>query len=563
MNRPWILSVLILFLIAGIPTLARAQSSGSVEGFIALPTGDPVGRATVLLSGLDRVAETDANGRFRFDNVPVGTYGLVAYRWLMSAEVDQVLVGQGQTGNVRMQLGSALVVMETARPADPARLAEAPEAGLVASANSQSLEVPVNAVQNRSTPISTFDMTRAGASTLGDAMDSRLGFNTRSFGQSISRPIFRGFDGDRVLILGDGLSGGSLAYHSGDHFEPFAPGTIERIEFLRGPSTLLYGNSLVGRAINVVGPGRTRTPASGEGWRGRTSSGFGFGDAYAGSSVQAEYASGNWQFSLAGSSRRAGDYDSPLGSVENSGNGLADGSVGITWFDDSAFMGFNYSVGRGSYGIPVAPEFRSANAAIPIPDAVDVEFRRHDVELFGGARAEYLAFEGFEFSASYSYWDHDEIETFNDVGPSIATNFGNRVLSYRAWFDQKRAGVLDGRIGFSTSTREYRANGREQLLPSVRRNNLAVFAVEELDLSPFLLEMGGRIDYAGDGVRGLLTRRINPLDADAGFAQDFFRGRSFCRGNRIPWRECPGLGHRRIQGRPDQWVPATRNRGAL
>ena len=100
----------------------------------------------------------------------------------------------------------------------------------------------------------------------------------------------------------------------------------------------------------------------------------------------------------------------------------------------------------------------------------------------------------------------------------------------RSWFDQKRTGVLDGRIGFSLTTREFRATGREELLPSVRRNSFAVFAVEELDLQPFFLEFGGRIDFAGDGVRGLVTRRVDPSDLDKGLEVDFVSGRSFTGG---------------------------------
>ena len=81
MSRVVFVTFLVNFLlIISLCSPLMAQSVGVIEGVVTLPTDDPVHRATVLLSPLGRIAETDANGRYRFEGVPAGTYEVAAFR---------------------------------------------------------------------------------------------------------------------------------------------------------------------------------------------------------------------------------------------------------------------------------------------------------------------------------------------------------------------------------------------------------------------------------------------------------------------------------------------------
>ena len=90
------------------------------------------------------------------------------------------------------------------------------------------------------------------AGSLGEVLQNETGVSKRSFGPGSSRPVVRGFDGDRVLILDDGISSGTLSYQSGDHGEPIDVNKLERLEVVRGPSTLLYGSSAIGGVVNAI-----------------------------------------------------------------------------------------------------------------------------------------------------------------------------------------------------------------------------------------------------------------------------------------------------------------------
>lgn len=64
--------------------------------------------------------------------------------------------------------------------------------------------------------------------------------------------MIRGFDGDRVLVLQDGNRVGGLGFESGDHAEPVDVLTVEKVEIVKGPATLLYGSSAIGGVVNTI-----------------------------------------------------------------------------------------------------------------------------------------------------------------------------------------------------------------------------------------------------------------------------------------------------------------------
>ena len=89
--------------------------------------------------------------------------------------------------------------------------------------------------------------------SLGEALDGELGVAKRSFGPGTARPVIRGFDGDRVLVLQDGNRVGGLGFESGDHAEPVNVLTVERIEIVKEAS-FLYGSNAIGGVVNAIRP---------------------------------------------------------------------------------------------------------------------------------------------------------------------------------------------------------------------------------------------------------------------------------------------------------------------
>ncbi|HLW56552.1 MAG TPA: TonB-dependent receptor plug domain-containing protein, partial [Bacteriovoracaceae bacterium] len=89
-------------------------------------------------------------------------------------------------------------------------------------------------------------------SSIGDTLQTEAGITSSSFGPSAGRPMIRGLDGDRIRILQNSLGTLDASTQSLDHAIPVDTLTIEQIEVVRGPMSLLYGSSAVGGVINLV-----------------------------------------------------------------------------------------------------------------------------------------------------------------------------------------------------------------------------------------------------------------------------------------------------------------------
>ena len=49
--------------------------------------------------------------------------------------------------------------------------------------------------------LGSIELAKKSPVSLGEALDGELGIAKRSFGPGTARPVIRGFDGDRVLVL--------------------------------------------------------------------------------------------------------------------------------------------------------------------------------------------------------------------------------------------------------------------------------------------------------------------------------------------------------------------------
>jgi len=88
--------------------------------------------------------------------------------------------------------------------------------------------------------------------SIGDMLSGEAGVQSTSFGPNSSRPIIRGLDGDRIRILQNSLGTMDASTQSLDHAIPVDTLTIDQMEIIRGPMSLLYGSSAVGGVVNLV-----------------------------------------------------------------------------------------------------------------------------------------------------------------------------------------------------------------------------------------------------------------------------------------------------------------------
>ena len=496
---------------------ARAQETGAVGGRVTLEAGGgPVRGAVIVVVGAGAVGLTDDDGAFEIDGVPAGSYDVLAQREHLTAGRQAVTVAPGETAMVDFMLGLSAVHEE-----------------LTVTASAGGAETSLEAF-NAVTTLDSFDVVALGANTIGEALRNEPGIASRSFGPGSDRPIIRGFDGDRVLILEDGIRTGDLSSQSGDHGVTVDPNGAERIEIVRGPATLLYGSNAVGGLVNVITPHESYRDSQFQGTRGQFTVDAGSANAQGGTAASFQHAQGSVLFWGGGSLRRTGDYSTPDGVVENSATELSNAQAGVGWFGDRAFVSGGFRAEDGRYGVPFAGEFHAAHGHEEEEDQGDEDDHGHDhdhdhgdeeededdhedeeahevaIDLasrrrvgrfdFGLRNLANRAIEGVRVTANVIDWGHDELE-IDEGMESIGTRFTNRTTILRAEVDQQQTARLSGRFGAWAQMREFEAVGVEALAPRTDQTSFAAFAYEEVDFGRFRLQFGGRVernDYRPD-----------------------------------------------------------------
>ena len=153
------------------------------------------------------------------------------------------------------------------------------------------------------------NLRRAGESSLGATLNALPGLHNTSYAPGAGRPIIRGFDGDRVRILKNGTDVFDASFTSPDHGVAIEPVLIERVEIIRGPASLLYGNAAIGGIVNVIDKSIPRNRVTEPTSEAELRYGTVAGEKTGGFSVQSGRSNFAWNLNYV--KREAGDYEIP------------------------------------------------------------------------------------------------------------------------------------------------------------------------------------------------------------------------------------------------------------
>jgi iron complex outermembrane receptor protein len=482
------LFALIVLVFCGLPALAQtnATPNATLRGTVTLgDTGKPVHNVLITILQLKRTVDTDDNGKYEFTDVPPGKYDVLAHIDRVPDLVQSIDLTAGAAATLDFQI-------------ELSGLRE--QVTITATGTEQALSSSIQSVD----VLGSVELAKKSPVSLGEALDGELGVAKRSFGPGTARPVIRGFDGDRVLVLQDGNRVGGLGFESGDHAEPIDVLTVEKVEIVKGPATLLYGSNAIGGVVNTVS-GHDSPHKGANGYftgLGSTNS------AQGGGSGGFELGSDHWLVWGNVGGQRSGDYNTPLGKVENSFSREVSAAAGFGYYPDKAFFSFNYNFNQRRYGIPVDPNEVD-------PEIVELNPRRNSVELRGGFRENPSFFQAGTFSVQYNNYTHSEIDSLTGA---VGTEFKNNSVVYQGLFDQRKIEKLSGRFGFWGSHRDFSATGEEALAPPTKQNAFAVFALQNVDFEKVALQFGARVETNHYRPEATATRGVLPDRDFTGFS---------------------------------------------
>lgn len=466
---------------------AGAQpATGTIQGTVTFQiNGEPVHGATVLVLGPGNAAVTGDDGRFVIEAVAPGTHEVIALREHLTGNREQVTVVAGESAEVALELLISPIHEEVTVTASPTGASTTFDAF------------------NSVVTLDSFELSKSAASSVAEALEDEPGISTRSFGAGSTRPIIRGFDGDRVLITEDGVRTGDLSSQSGDHGVTIDPQNLERLEVVRGPATLLYGSNAVGGVVNAITVQDSFVTSPLDGTRGQLTTDFGSANAQAGLNGSLQFGTGSWVLWGGGGGRRTDDYDTPVGTVDNSRTRLSNGSGGFGYYGDRGFASMSYRIEESNYGVPFAGLFHGEHEE-EHQEEIGADEDHADIELDARRQAGRVKFglrnlgspivQNVRATVNFSDWQHQEIEDEGGTR-SVGTTFDNQIWVLKGEVDQQQRGRLSGTFGVWAQARDYDAVGAEALAPRTTQRAFAAFAYEELDFGRARLQFGGRVEH--------------------------------------------------------------------
>lgn len=370
-----------------------------------------------------------------------------------------------------------------------------------------------------SSVISNEELERRLAGSLGETLRREPGISSTFFGPGASRPVIRGLGGDRISILDSGIGSIDASAASPDHAVAVEPATAQRIEIVRGASSLLYGSTAAGGVINVISgripreipengvSGALRVGGSTNDEGVETAGGFDLKLTDMGAGALVFHGEGGYRkaedYKIPGfehSARRRAidamdpeidDPDGNFGAELNTSLNSHTGTAGLSYVFDDGFVGASGTALDSFYGVPGSDE------ALPDGTGPHIDLKQRRIDFDSEINRGFLLFETARMRFGYADYRHTEIEPSGDPG----TVFSNEGYESRIELVDKPVdlgdGELNGALGFQFKSRDFSAIGEESFVPETRTHEYGVFALKEYSQGPWRFEVSGRYERTG------------------------------------------------------------------
>jgi len=195
-------------------------------------TGNPLPGATIYLHESKTGTISNNDGSFSTPMVPYGKYlieiSFIGYKSIL----ETITIGANNTKDFKLQL--AVVENEAVTVT-----------GVASAVRTKQTAQPVSIIKKN-------DLQKTASTNLIDAL-SRIvpGIASLTTGASISKPIIRGLGYNRVITINDGVRQEGQQWGD-EHGIEIDEASVQRVEVLKGPASLLYGSDGMGGVINII-----------------------------------------------------------------------------------------------------------------------------------------------------------------------------------------------------------------------------------------------------------------------------------------------------------------------
>jgi iron complex outermembrane receptor protein len=379
------------------------------------------------------------------------------------------------------------------------------------------------------------------SNSLGELLSGQPGVSSTYFGPGASRPVIRGLGGDRIRMLTDGAGTLDASVISPDHAVSLDPLLIERVEVLRGPSTLLYGGNAIGGVVNVIDH-RIHTTRPAEPFNARLEARFASGSDEESGGAVLEGGTGPWAWHVDAYRRNAGNVSIPgfaktaalraeeaaeaaehgepvpsaaEGYLPNTAHSAEGGAIGFSLIGTPGYIGFAVSEHASLYGVPEGAHAHSEaeGEAEETSSAVRIDLKQRRFDVRGALITPVGLIRESRFRFGSARYRHTELE-----GDEVGTVFRTEGFDGRLELLHQPVGAANGLAGWQGGANTFEAVGEEAFLPPSRTHTNALFVLEEIVRNPVTWQLGARIERQSIELRDLsgIEREDDVFSASSG-----------------------------------------------
>lgn len=227
-------SLVSLILLSGTASAQSLSLSGTVADAQAVPISDvTVSLTTSAAAGRRLLAMTDASGKYSFQSLDPGSYQLTFERTNFETT--------SRGGSLTTEGGSAevSVTLQLSGIADSIYVVD-----VAGKATASRLEIPDRDLPVQVSSISQVLLQQQGVNDMVTALRNASGVQAQRWYGVYEYYTIRGFNQADVMLV-DGMKLEGNRYNT-------QLNNVQSVEVLKGPSSILYGGSALGGAINII-----------------------------------------------------------------------------------------------------------------------------------------------------------------------------------------------------------------------------------------------------------------------------------------------------------------------
>ena len=422
------------------PAYLHAQNSQLTGRILSLTTNESLPNVNVYISDLELGSATDETGRFIIDNVPferilleISSIGYRDTSFVYDINREKFDVGE-------IFLEPEIIHFE--------------EINVEIHTDLNPSKSPSGAV------LAGKEMQEKMAGSIAQTLQNEMNVAFQSMGQGTTRPVLRGYSGDRFLMTENGTEIGDLSQTSVDHAVSMDLGGVEQIEIVRGPRTLLFGSNTISGVIDIKK--NTIPVVEFDHMHRYFTSGYESGNRglFNSLSLVTPIKKTNLRFSL--NNRIAGNQQTPLGPLKNTALNTTEGFIGLTRFKDHQRGTISMEHITMDYGIPGSPEGHISGVDMKM-DKTTQKLNYHRDIAFSG-------FETLDLDQKFIHYSHSEFE-LNKQNPTVK-------LGQDIFLVHTKMTGLKRELGGSVQYRRFKAGGF-YWTPNTTESNVSFFGFQE------------------------------------------------------------------------------------